>query len=277
MASGVCPKCGAIDGIVLGAQGETISCNNCEKIAAEAQEASERNVRKDKIDENALLNAERLSTKDAIDLGAKIAGVAIAAAALFKSSENKDAAREPAQEGSATDLEEKRNALKDVTLSRSFPRRLGPLLNFLSEGSEAGGFVEFSELEAGGFGDGMRLRVNLAKLRDALDKYSNSKEGIQQQWHFTLSRSNRGGVRITCSKGIYDPSLAFWHEHFRSKDAPVAVVCSKPVFFTDTAGMIFSFRDVIAADDDRYLLEDLRHRHPSAFSSNLMISKSYLL
>lgn len=87
MSKRKCPKCGSIEGVVFAPSGEVLSCLGCDKVASANAAAEQRIARKDEIDEASLLAASRSTTKDVIDLGAKVAGVTVAAAALFKANE----------------------------------------------------------------------------------------------------------------------------------------------------------------------------------------------
>jgi hypothetical protein len=96
MSTKKCPKCGS-EGIVLAPSGEVLSCSGCDKRASETKVIEERAARKDEIDKSALSIAARSTTKDALDLGSKIAGVLVASAALFKANKKAENAADQYQ------------------------------------------------------------------------------------------------------------------------------------------------------------------------------------
>jgi len=85
MSPSGCPNCGAVAGFIAGPSGEVLSCVNCARISDQTRKSEERSACKDDIDKGVLTAARRSTAKDTIDLGAKIAAVALAAAALAKS------------------------------------------------------------------------------------------------------------------------------------------------------------------------------------------------
>jgi hypothetical protein len=90
MSNERCLQCGSTEGVLLGPSGEVLSCLGCDKLASEKLATEKRVTREDEIDKAALSASSRSTTKDAVDLGAKIAGVTIAAAALFKQTETSE-------------------------------------------------------------------------------------------------------------------------------------------------------------------------------------------
>ena len=93
-----CPKCGSMEGVVFAPTGEVLSCVGCSKAVSENAAAEQRVARKDEIDRTTLSAASRSATKDVIDLSTKVAGVTIAAAALFKANERTEKPPEFASE-----------------------------------------------------------------------------------------------------------------------------------------------------------------------------------
>jgi uncharacterized Zn finger protein (UPF0148 family) len=91
-----CPKCGAVEGTVLGPVGELLSCKQCEEASQVAAKSQERTDRKDEAEKLALEANRRQANKDSADIGAKIAGVALAAGALASSIFGKKDQQKPA-------------------------------------------------------------------------------------------------------------------------------------------------------------------------------------